>query len=279
MPADIVDIINDLLGATSSNSYLTRETPSDDSGVLFTFAANLTIYVPLSQFLSPVGLEGYEGWYYVLAVESTDGGFFLGNPFFRSAYVFYDFTNGQISIAQSIFNQTETNIKEVGVSGDSVLALGLDQPDETPTPTPTPTPSPSPFPSPTPTPEPSESKSLAGPIGGGVGGGVALIALAVGIWWYVRRRNRQKAAMDSQNYPPPPPVPPMGEHPQGYYNDGSFSPTKPSHPSFISSPVEPQSPISELGGGSTSPWPRTESVAKQGGTSYPTIHERVAELA
>ena len=49
----------------------------------------------------------------------------LGDTFLRSAYVVYDLANNEISLAQTDFNATESNIKEIGTGSTSV-------PDATP---------------------------------------------------------------------------------------------------------------------------------------------------
>ena len=49
----------------------------------------------------------------------------LGDTFLRSAYVVYDLANNEISLAQTDFNATESNIKEIGTGTTSV-------PDATP---------------------------------------------------------------------------------------------------------------------------------------------------
>ncbi|KAH6654498.1 aspartic-type endopeptidase [Truncatella angustata] len=44
----------------------------------------------------------------------------LGDTFLRSAYVVYDISNNEISLAQTAFNATETNVKEIGTGTGAV---------------------------------------------------------------------------------------------------------------------------------------------------------------
>ncbi|OKL56473.1 hypothetical protein UA08_08199 [Talaromyces atroroseus] len=55
----------------------------------------------------------------VLGLEGTDDGempVIFGDTFLRSAYVVYDLTNKQISLAQTVFNATDSNIVEISSS-------------------------------------------------------------------------------------------------------------------------------------------------------------------
>ena len=54
-----------------------------------------------------------------------DSGALLGDTFLRSAYVVYDLANNEISLAQTNFDATTSNVREIGSGSDSV-------PDATP---------------------------------------------------------------------------------------------------------------------------------------------------
>jgi hypothetical protein len=84
------------------------------------------IKVPFSEFALPaIGTDGT--WLKfkdgslacVLGLESSGGsgnsnlGVILGDTFLRSAYVVYDLDNKQISLAQTVFNATDSNIVEI----------------------------------------------------------------------------------------------------------------------------------------------------------------------
>ncbi len=51
----------------------------------------------------------------------------LGDTFIRSAYLVYDLSNNQISIAQTSFNATETNVMEIGTGASGVPSATLVQ--------------------------------------------------------------------------------------------------------------------------------------------------------
>ncbi|KAL4782734.1 aspartic peptidase domain-containing protein [Aspergillus varians] len=53
-------------------------------------------------------------------VPAGDGTAVLGDTFLRSAYVVYDLTNNEISLARTIFNSTESNVLEIGTGNDAV---------------------------------------------------------------------------------------------------------------------------------------------------------------
>ncbi|RFU35891.1 hypothetical protein B7463_g463, partial [Scytalidium lignicola] len=87
-----------------------------------------TISVAMSELLIPAGtstgaqLRLPNGAPACLFGISPAGnlGSVLGDTFLRSAYVVYDLSNNEISIAQTIFNTTESNILEIGTGTDSV---------------------------------------------------------------------------------------------------------------------------------------------------------------
>jgi Eukaryotic aspartyl protease len=56
----------------------------------------------------------------ILGISPSEGPVVLGDTFLRSAYVVYDLANNQISMAQTNFNSTTDNIREIGVGPSSV---------------------------------------------------------------------------------------------------------------------------------------------------------------
>ncbi len=89
-----------------------------DATVDFDFSGK-TISVPMSEL---VIIDGYRRNQPVCILGISDAGDstgVLGDTFLRSAYVVYDLTNNQISIAQTNFNSTTSSIKEIspGTSG------------------------------------------------------------------------------------------------------------------------------------------------------------------
>lgn len=53
-------------------------------------------------------------------VPAGDSTAVLGDTFLRSAYVVYDLTNNEISLAKTNFNSTKSNILEIGTGSDAV---------------------------------------------------------------------------------------------------------------------------------------------------------------
>ncbi|KAF3907991.1 hypothetical protein ABW20_dc0106423 [Dactylellina cionopaga] len=203
--------------------------------------------------LLPVPIKGYEGWYRPsvrASNEYEDVGLTLGTPFFRSAYVFYDFQNEEISLAPSIYNTSASNITEVGVGNASVTALewlAVDPLTTTVTLEPLPPPAPT-SPAPAPVPAPASSKSLkVGVIAGAAVGGVVVLALlAIGVWFCCfRNRNTGPVPMAPDNIPPTPMIDDKAGGDvyagAGFAND-QFSPAKPTE----ASPISPVTPYQQL---------------------------------
>lgn len=101
---------------------------SDDT-VDFDFSGQ-TISVPMSEL---VIIDGYRRNTAVCILGISDAGdttAVLGDTFLRSAYVVYDLSNNQISIAPTNFNSTTSSVKEItsgtsGVPGASVIATAV----------------------------------------------------------------------------------------------------------------------------------------------------------
>lgn len=280
VPTDIFEAIMADLGASPADDYYLKTLPPDDSGIEFVFGGNLTIFVPYSQMITPSSV--YDGWYLVLLYPNDDRWVF-GTPFFRSAYVFYDFQNEELSLAPALYNTSASNVTEIGINNASVTTVEwlLQDPnaiiDPVPDPIPDPTPEPPPDPSPKP-PTPSGGGTNVGAIAGGAVGGVAALAIIVIAVWYFFFRNKDTAPppMAPDTVPPTPMVENKGNgggFPGGGYTNDQFSPIKPNFTTPVMPPVQHAhvaelSPVS-YAGGQTSPT-RFENVA---GT------QRVHELA
>ncbi|KAK6540267.1 hypothetical protein TWF694_009080 [Orbilia ellipsospora] len=290
LPTDIFNDIMNFLGASESNDYDIRKLPAENTGIEFVFRDDLRIFVPFSQMILP---DTYNpGWYTTLIQEDTDGGFYLGSPFFRAAYVFYDYANSEISIAPSILNVTNSNITEIGVNNASVTTLQwlyvTDEPNTLPTSTTTS--------SPTPEPTSNPKKSIIGPVVGGVVGGIAVIAAAIGIFFYLNRRKKPDTSasmgMNNGHMPNNGQPGPMGgemnnemtyaqdhytaQKPNPWAHNTVVSPVTPG-PGPISPGPGPLSPApSELGGNMYHP----PAPAPAPNTAYGhNIHSTVVELA
>ncbi|KAF3309185.1 hypothetical protein TWF173_011344 [Orbilia oligospora] len=242
LPSDVFDLVMTDLGAEGPD-YLIDTLPPDGSGLNFAFADGLSIFVPYSQMAAPI-LSNH----YLVLLVPNDGDIILGTPFFRSAYVFFDFQNEEISIAPALYNITASNIIEVGANNASILDIKWLYEDGTREPTPLPTNSPRPIPTP-------GASSDTAVIVVGVVAGVAIVSIAVAVSLYLlcyRSRNPRIITV----------VPQMQEgngmtpvHSLAPYNsqgvNGQFSPTQPIYSSSVTSTVPATS---------TNPWTRPGNV-------------------
>lgn len=129
LPDDIVtDIYNQVnIVYEQGTAYGYCEDATSSKSLSFTFSGQ-TINVPFSELYIPVGTltngqpvtfqNGKEAC--IFGVAPADGSTpLLGDTFLRSAYVVYDLSANEISIAQTDFNSTSSNIREIsnGSSG------------------------------------------------------------------------------------------------------------------------------------------------------------------
>ncbi|KAK6527276.1 hypothetical protein TWF281_010464 [Arthrobotrys megalospora] len=182
-----------------NGTYILSKPPATDihvttSGLRFSFDKNLTIFVPFQQMMSRKGLE-MKNEIPLMLTESggTAADVTLGAPFFRSAYVFFDFDHDQLAIAPAVPNSlAQQHILEVGANGTPFdweqLSRVLVPPTVTQSPTITPTATTAPT-SNSPTSETIEPLPII--IAASVPGGLLLIALGV-IGWLLLRRRREK---------------------------------------------------------------------------------------
>jgi Eukaryotic aspartyl protease len=79
-----------------------------------------------SRFVSLVSIEPIESYCVFLLTsfvgvsDAGDSTSVLGDTFLRSAYVVYDIANNQISLAQTNFNATSSNVKEIAAGASGV---------------------------------------------------------------------------------------------------------------------------------------------------------------
>jgi candidapepsin len=100
---------------SGGGGYFLKKLPS--SGVTYSFSG-ATVTVPPSELaipLSDLGLHvsGYEYFVPIYSIEESSEYVLLGDSFLRSAYVVYDLDNKEISIAQSSFDTTNSNIQAI----------------------------------------------------------------------------------------------------------------------------------------------------------------------
>ncbi|KAF2836903.1 acid protease [Patellaria atrata CBS 101060] len=84
---------------------------SDDT-LDFTFSGP-TIRVPLNELVLEYGTTGFSTICILGIMPSGDSSNVLGDTFLRSAYVVYDLANNEISLAQTNFNASDSNILEI----------------------------------------------------------------------------------------------------------------------------------------------------------------------
>jgi len=116
LPENVANKIYSELSATyqsaSGFAVVDCDLQNSDRTVDFTFSSP-TIKVPMSELVIPNGAEC------VLGIGMSSGTAVLGDTFIRSAYIVYDLSNNEISIAQTDFTSTTDNVVEIG-KGDAV---------------------------------------------------------------------------------------------------------------------------------------------------------------
>jgi Eukaryotic aspartyl protease len=121
----------------SGTAYVPCALANTDKTIDFTFSG-IKISVPFNELVLQIdapdgsgGLQFNDGTpACFLGISPDEGGTsVLGDTFLRSAYVVYDLANNEISLAQTNFNSTTDNIKEIGTGPTGV-------PDATPVPHP-----------------------------------------------------------------------------------------------------------------------------------------------
>lgn len=139
LPVDVVKSMYNRVQAvvdTSSGSitaYVPCVLASQDRAVDFTFSG-IKISVPFNEIVLPSNGPDGLGLHFddgkpacVFGIAPSNGGpSVLGDTFLRSAYVVYDLAHNQISLAQTNFNSTTDNIKEIeegpaGVPGATMV--------------------------------------------------------------------------------------------------------------------------------------------------------------
>ena len=135
IPQDIADnIYNSLASFHVTYDTQQQQTFCDcsltDSPITIDFVfSGVVISVPMSELVVVAGedrngnLVCAFGIFPVASSQSSNGGgatFTLGDTFIRSAYIVYDIANNEISLAQTNFNATSSNVMEIGTGLNSV---------------------------------------------------------------------------------------------------------------------------------------------------------------
>ncbi|KAM5345471.1 hypothetical protein ACJ41O_011333 [Fusarium nematophilum] len=138
LPSSLTDAIFDIVGADweegNSIAYVPCDLADDDTGNLtFSFSDPAEITVPLSElvldFTDITGRQlsfdnGEPACMFGIA-PSPSRTSILGDTFLRSAYVVFDLDNNEISLAQSNFNASGSDVVEIG-SGDGAVPATTD---------------------------------------------------------------------------------------------------------------------------------------------------------
>ncbi|ERF70112.1 hypothetical protein EPUS_00299 [Endocarpon pusillum Z07020] len=133
LPDNIVEsIYNQVHAATDSRAgsviaYVPCALANEEKTIDFTFSG-IRISVPFNEVVLPskwpngADLHFNDGTVACIFGVAPSGGSYsvLGDTFLRSAYVVYDLDNNQISLAQTNFNSTTDNIKEIEVGPTGV---------------------------------------------------------------------------------------------------------------------------------------------------------------
>ncbi|KAB8416401.1 hypothetical protein FH972_024920 [Carpinus fangiana] len=89
---------------------------ADQSGSLdFTFSG-VTISVPYNELVILGGYNNGQAYCVFGVSPAGDSTSVLGDTFLRSAYVVYDLENNELSLAQTVFNATTSNVQEISSS-------------------------------------------------------------------------------------------------------------------------------------------------------------------
>ncbi|EPS41190.1 hypothetical protein H072_4912 [Dactylellina haptotyla CBS 200.50] len=130
LPQDVANQLVDLVGAQTVSEYkgpaVNCSKRAMDETFRFQFAGT-SITVKLRDFIIDATDEPNEDnhilCYFGILGISEGSVLTLGDTFLRSAYVVYDMDNEEISIAQTIFNSTVTNILEIGIGPTAVPSV------------------------------------------------------------------------------------------------------------------------------------------------------------
>lgn len=121
LPNDITTAIYKAINAQYDSSqgaaFVNCDLSNTDSTIDFTFSG-VTISVPWNELVIEIGQSGGQGTCIVGISPSNSQSAVLGDTFLRSAYVVYDIDSNQISLAQTDFNASGDDIKEISSATD-----------------------------------------------------------------------------------------------------------------------------------------------------------------
>ena len=198
LPGNITDAIYKRVGIklAEGGPYVDCEKVDNSTTIDFTFGTSI-ISMPVGNLLLWSG-NGPGNMSCFADVQSGDGNGFpfsiLGIAFIRHAYVVFDFSHNQVSLAPANLRSTKTNVTAIGPNGVLGLSgLSLSSPSSSSSPTGT-----SSTPSATATPPSRLSEGAKAGIGVGVGVGVPLLLAIIG-FFILRSRKRRKQAGEKKD--------------------------------------------------------------------------------
>ncbi|TKA77057.1 hypothetical protein B0A55_04407 [Friedmanniomyces simplex] len=117
LPDNIVQTIYNDVGAQYDSSqgaaFVDCSLANSDATIDFTFSSP-TIRVAMKELVIVAGVDAHNNPLCIIGISPADGSTpVLGDTFIRSAYIVYDMSNNEISIAQTNFNSTSDNIVEI----------------------------------------------------------------------------------------------------------------------------------------------------------------------
>lgn len=127
MAQAIYEIVDAQYDSSASAAYVPCSLAQNSSKLVFTFSG-ATISVDMTELVIDVGTtngrrlrfsDGTLACIFGIAPVGQHTAV-LGDTFLRSAYVVYDLANNEISLAQTTFNATATDIQEIGTGTNSV---------------------------------------------------------------------------------------------------------------------------------------------------------------
>ncbi|OJD29198.1 aspartic-type endopeptidase [Diplodia corticola] len=123
LPDDVVtSIYNDFDAVYDENegaAFIDCDAATSSDSLEFTFSSP-TISVPMNELVLLAGYSKGQAVCILGISPAGDSTAVLGDTFLRSAYVVYDLANNEISLAQTNYNATDSNIEEITTGTASV---------------------------------------------------------------------------------------------------------------------------------------------------------------
>ena len=123
LPENATDVLFNLVGAQYDTdigaAIIDCAQAENTTEIMFTMSWPI-VNVTMKELVIPGTIEnGTEVCFFGITSSVADNSYILGQTFLRSAYVVYDLANYELSIAQTIFNATTSNVVEItnGVNG------------------------------------------------------------------------------------------------------------------------------------------------------------------